>query len=295
MFKENENKDEKKDITLRGVNRELYDRFSEHRTAGGVSAGNAFSELVNIHLRQPWMLHGFRRFGRKPRSGILPEKISDLDELNVTKKDLTSAGEKTMFLFRNIKKLSFDVDVDALTLVQHVKLISKSSSVVFKGDIPKLVKLGLIRKRHQYQHPQNKEDLKDITIRNVSIKIYDEFVSKAKAEGATTGEYFSRLLAHLVPFPELQEVFHSIGDREVLFVSNEEELHITKRDLEVLGERLVIFYKAKKLTFSKDVDQELFLKNVFKIINCSEVNLSAAIPRLIVLSRVKNCQKMNIS
>ncbi len=295
MFKENESKDEKKDITLRGVNRELYDRFTEHRTAGGVSAGNAFSELVNVYLWQPWKLHGFRRFGRKPRSGVPPERISDLDELNVTKNDLTSAGEKTMFLFRNIKKLTFEADVDALTLVKHVKLISKSQDIVFKGDIPKLVKIGLIRKLHHYQHPENKEDLKDITIRNVSIKIYDEFVSKAKAEGATTGEYFSQLLAYLVPFSELQEVFHSIGDREVLIVSNEEELHITKKDLEVLGERQVIFYKTSKLTFSKDIDQELFLKNIFKIINCAEVNLSTAVPRLIVLSRIRNCQKTNIA
>lgn len=295
MFTENENKDEKKDITLRGVNRELYDRFSEYRTAGGISAGNAFSELVNIHLRRPWMLHGFRRFGFKPRIGVSPEKISDLDELNITKNDLASAGEKTMFLFRNIKKLSFAADVDALTLVKHVKHISKSQDIVFKGDIPKLVKLGLIRKWSKYQHPQDKESLKDITIRNVSSKIYDEFVSKTKAEGVTTGEYFSRLLAHLVPFSELQEVFHSIGDREVLIISNEEELHITKKDLEVLGERQVIFYKTKKLTFSKDIDQELFLKNIFKIINCTEVNLSTTVPRLIVLSRIKNCQKTNIS
>jgi len=295
MFTEKADTNEKKDITLRGVNKELYNRFSADRMVRGTSAGEAFSELVYSYLREPWRLHGFRKYGRKFRPGVKPEKVSDIEELYITKKDLTSAGEKTMFLFRNIKKLTFAADVDGTILAKHVKLITQSPNTTFEGKIPELIKIGLIRKQHVYVHPKGKDELKDITIRNVSAKIYDEFVTKAKAEETTTGEYFSRLLAHLVPFSELLEVFHGLGDKEVLFVSNEEDLTITKEDLEVLGERQVIFFNTQKLIFSDDIDQELFLRTVIKIVSCSEVKLPTKIPRLIILSRTKNCQKTNIA
>ena len=287
MFIFKDDSDEKKDITLRGVNKELYEHFNEFRLKIGSSAGEAFSALLFTNLRQPWSMHGLRRFGGHRRMGIIPEKICDLEKLHVSKRDLTSAGEKTMFLFRNIQELVFEKDVDVPTLVKHVKLISHAN-VEFLGEIPKLIQSGLIRKKPQYIHPTDKDQLKDITIRNVSTKLYDEFIAKAKSESITTGELFSKFIADILPFNLIHEALENIGDREALIVAHEEKLQITQEDLEVLGNRGVIFYGINSLSFSSDIDQELFLNTVFKIIRCTDVKLPKNVPRLIALSRIIN-------
>ncbi len=291
--KEFNNSEDKKDITLRGVNKELYERFTTHGKKHGLSTGDALNNILQL-ADQPWRIHHFRRHARMPRFGVIPEKIADLEKLIVTKNDLTAAGEKTIYLFKNIKELIFDKDVDAATLVKHVKIIS-GSNVKYLSDIPKLIQLGIIRRRKKYIHPSDKDQLKDITIRNVSSKLYSNFVSKAKTEGKTTGEYFSQILANILPAFEISESLSSIGEREVLVVTLEEELFISKQDLEVLGDRGVIFYGIDKLEFAKGVNQELFLKTIIKIIKCDKVILPTNIPRLIVLSRAIGCKDTNLT
>ncbi len=294
MFAGKHEFDDGKDITIRGVNKDLYDQFTEQRTKHGVSAGQAFSDIISIEFHRPWSIHGIRQHGRPPRHGTKPETIRDLEKLKVSKKDLTSAGEKTMFLFRNIQDLVFAEDVDAITLVKHVKVISKCK-VTFSGNVPKLIQLGLIRKRSKYNHPIEKDELKDITIRNVSAKLYDEFISKAKTEGKTTGEYFSLILSHIIHYDVIRSIMTEFQDKEILIVKNEEKLAINKEDLEVVGDRGVVFYNIGSLNFSKDIDQELFLKTILKIVKCNEVVLPIKIPKLIVLSRVLHCKQTNIT
>ncbi|MHA1211923.1 MAG: hypothetical protein ACTSSH_05625, partial [Candidatus Heimdallarchaeota archaeon] len=109
---------ETKDITLRGVNKELYDQFTTLSKKSGTSVGHFFSSILEGFIRNPWRLHGLRRFGHGHVYGKKPEKISDLDKLIVTKKDLVAAGENTMFRFSNINELIFDSDIDAVTMVK---------------------------------------------------------------------------------------------------------------------------------------------------------------------------------
>lgn len=291
MFVMKKDLGEMKDITLRGVNKELYEQFTVHAKKHGLSAGDAFDSIVMID-KQPWRRfisrHGPRRLGKAP------EIIRDLEKLVVSKKDLISAGKETLFLFSKINELTFEKDVDATTLIKHVRLIRKCKTN-FLGDIPKIIQLGIIRKRTVYTHPSNREQLKDITIRNVSIKLYDEFVSNAKDKGKTTGEYFSEILTHAITFFDINETISTIVDREVLVVREEEELFISKKDLEVLGERGLIIYGIQKIEFAKDISQELFLKTVIRIIKCDQVILPASIPRLIVLSRAIQCKETKIA
>ena len=291
MFVVKEDLGEKKDITIRGINKVLYGEFTVHAKKHGLSAGDAFDGII-IYDKQPWRRH-FRRH-RPHIFGKAPETIRDLEKLVVSKKDLISAGEETVFLFSKINELIFEKDVDATTLVKHVKLIRRGNTT-FLGEIPKLVKLGIIRKRKKYSHPTNKEQLKDITIRNVSIKLYDEFISNAKNLRKTTGEYFSEILSHTMTFFDIAETLATIGDRDSLVVRYEEELFISRKDLEVLGKRGLILYDIPKIEFAKDIGQELFLKNVVKIIKCELVILPANIPRLIVLSRAIQCKETKVA
>ncbi|NHK31899.1 MAG: hypothetical protein FK730_11145 [Asgard group archaeon] len=284
--------DDMKDITLRGVNKELYDQFTAFAKKVGASTGIVFTNILIGYIHQPWRIHGSSR-GRKPlRQGIIPEMISDLDKLSITKTDLTAAGESTMYLFSNIKELIFEKDVDAITLVKHVKMIHHCNTK-FSSNIPKLIELGITRKVREYNHPTDLEQLTNITIRNVSSKVYDEFLAKAKSDGYTTGEFFSKILTNMLPFFELRDVMLTLEDHELLIVSLEDKLLINKSDLEVLGNRKVIFYGIRQLEFVKDIDQELFLKTVFKIVKSDEVILPGNLPKLIVLSRTIMCKEIH--
>jgi len=294
MFQHKDEEEEKKDITIRGVNKLLYEAFTTYSRKQGLSAGQAFNLMLTVALKQPWKAHGFRRFKPPIKMGITPEIISNVDHLVISKKDLLAAGEKTMFLFRNIKRLVFTEDVDTQVLLKHVKMIQKSN-VTFPKHIPKLIQLGLTFKKATYHHPVKKENLKDITIRNVAVDLYDEFLSKAKEMNKTVGEFFSEILAHNLSIFEISEHVHSLGKREFLIISHEESLTIAKADLEVLGERGVFFYKIRHLVFRKDVTSELFLKSILKIVKCQEVILPTNIPKLIVLSRVVDCSKTNLT
>ncbi|NHJ48377.1 MAG: hypothetical protein FK733_11390 [Asgard group archaeon] len=285
--------DDLKDITLRGVNKELYDQFTAFAKKAGAPTGIVFSDILIGYLHQPWRMHGSRR-RHSLKHGVTPEKITDLDKLSVSKSDLIAAGESTMFLFRNIKELVFEKNVDAATLVKHVKMIHHCNTK-FIGNIPKLIELGITRRVREYTQPSDTNLLTNITIRNVSTKVYDEFVSKAKSEGFTTGEFFSKILANILPFFEIRDVMLSLENHEALIVSFENQLLITKSDLEVLGNRKVIFYGIKQLEFAKDIDQNLFLKTVFKMVKCDEVILPSNLPKLIVLSRTMMCKEIHHS
>lgn len=286
--------DEMKDITLRGVNKELYDQFTAFTKKVGVSTGIVFSNILIGYIHQPWRIHGSCRNRRPPKHGITPETISDLDKLSVSKIDLSAAGESTMYLFSHIKELIFEKNVDAITLVKHVKMIHHCNTK-FLGDIPKLIELGITRKVREYNHPTDLDQLTNITIRNVSSKVYDEFVAKAKSDGYTTGEFFSKILTNILPFFELRDVMLTLGEHEALIVSLEDQLLINKSDLEVLGKRKVIFYGIKQLEFAKDISQELFLRTVFKIVKNDEVILPGNLPKLIVLSRTMMCKEIHYS
>ena len=99
MFVVKQDVGEKKDITIRGVNKSLYELFTTFSKKQGLSTGDAFNYILLGSIKQPWRIHGLR--GRGPAcKGIQPEIISNLATLVVSKKDLISAGEKTMFLFR---------------------------------------------------------------------------------------------------------------------------------------------------------------------------------------------------
>lgn len=223
-----------------------------------------------------------------------PEIIRDFESLTVTKNDLTAAG-KIMFIFRNIKKLRFHESVDASTLVNHIKYIS-GSKVIFDSNIPKILQLGLVRRRSTYQHPSDTKQLKDITIRKVSVDYYNDFIAEAKNQQLTNGEFFSRLMSNFVPMIQITDIKREMKGKKFLLVRNEKNLTISNEDLEILGGRGIIFYGIYKLTFSNNITQENFLASVIKVIQCEEVVLPRNIPRLILLSRLIHCKKIiNVS
>ncbi|MHA1205100.1 MAG: hypothetical protein ACTSRR_10910 [Candidatus Heimdallarchaeaceae archaeon] len=280
---------ELKDVTIRNVDSELYDQFSTYAKKEGLTTGQLFNILFAGFIDQnisPFRsarkrFHPIKRHER-------PEVISDIEELTITRKDLEVLKGKKTFFFIRINNLVFSEDVDGKLLSETIHAIRKCKNVKFKGDVPKLVELGLVIKKGSYIYPSDSEKLKDITIRKVSKEVYDAFLAKSKEEEKTTGELFSETLAFYLPTFEIFEYIRII-ERETrtfpLIIRDIKELSVSNNDLEQISPKKVIFYRIKKLTFEEEVTVQNFEKSIGKIIKCKQVFIPEKIPKLLALAR----------
>ncbi|MHA1865717.1 MAG: hypothetical protein ACTSVB_06180 [Candidatus Heimdallarchaeaceae archaeon] len=280
---------ESKDVTIRNVDTELYDQFSTYAKKEGLTTGELFNILFSGFIDQNISpLRLVRRRTHRIKSHERPEVISDMDELTISRKDLEVLKGKKTFFFIRINNLVFNEDVDGKLLSETIHAIGKCDNVQFKGDVPKLVELGLVIKKGSYIYPSDSEKLKDITIRKVSKEVYDAFLAKSKEEEKTTGELFSETLAFYLPTFEIFEYVRII-ERETrtypLIVRDIEELTVFNKDLEQISPKKVLFYRIKKLTFEKEVSVQNFEKSIGKIIKCRQVFIPEEIPKLLALAR----------
>ncbi|MHA1399818.1 MAG: hypothetical protein ACTSQE_05700 [Candidatus Heimdallarchaeaceae archaeon] len=290
----NSNIAEKKDVTIRNVDAELYDNFATFARKEGKSTGEFFDFLF-ISLNEPH--HSALRFMRRrpPTFHSNLEVITGMRSLKVSRKDLEGAVGKRVYHFCRIGELEFEEDVDGKLLSETVHAIRKCRSVKFKGNVPKLLRLGLVMKKPTYNYPTDPSKLKDITIRKVSKDIYDSFLAKSKEESKTTGELFSEYLAFLMPSFDLFENIRIIERESKTFplvITREDNLTVTNNDLKEIAPKKVIFYNVKMLEFDDSVEEETFDKFVAKIIKCKEVIIPKNIPRLLALARTTEGSKV---
>lgn len=144
----------KKDITIRGVNSDLYDRAAEIARRTGKTIGEIINESLALFLDlteglrtgiQP-IVEGAKEAGRKLETGLsatVPVMIASLDELEVTKADLEQFGKRVVF--QNIGRLVFADDVDQETFDRYVALIRNCDEVRVPKGISKLLVLSKCR------------------------------------------------------------------------------------------------------------------------------------------------------
>ena len=140
-----------KRVTIRGVDSKLYDQVIDHAQSKGFSMGDLLTHIIQFatkgdRSKRFISRHRFRMHPPK-NSNIKLEIIENLQELTVSKEDLISAGSNTVYAFIHIKNLEFSSDVDSETLLNHVIFISRCSNVNMGNNIPKLIELGLVRKK----------------------------------------------------------------------------------------------------------------------------------------------------
>ena len=280
-----------KRVTIRGVDSKLYDQVIDHTKSSGFSMGDLLTHVIQFATKGDRS----KRFIRRHRYRMHPPKKSDFkleiienqEELPVSKEDLTTAGPNTVYAFLGIANLSFSDDIDSETLLNHVIFIQSCANVDMGKNIPKLIEQGLVRKKRKY-FSTDKEDLRDITIRNVSKPDYYEFVAKAKQEGKTVGELLNEMLTNMAPNFEIRNILHSLNEPEALVVSDLKELTVTKLGLEELGHRKVLFYEVKTLNFDDDIPSALFQEKVLGMYKCPNTTKPPNFPSLIWLARLKN-------
>ncbi|WP_291767101.1 hypothetical protein [Caldivirga sp. UBA161] len=148
--------EEKKQVTIKGVDKELYDRALQLSREMGITVG----ELVNKSLKAFISLVDVTNKAVTSMAQALSESskafvegakgvriISNVDELAVTKEDLE--GLDSQVTFRGIKRLVFSNDITWELFNSKVSSIIMCDEVVLPKNIPKLKaveKMRFVRK-----------------------------------------------------------------------------------------------------------------------------------------------------
>jgi hypothetical protein len=155
--------------------------------------------------------------------------------------------------------------------------------------LPKVYGLSKIRNYESgtLEIPQKE---KDITIRNVDAKAYNEFVAYCQLNNRLVSEVVNVLLAQIIPEMEINQII--IGELQenpldLLVISSLKKLEIKVDDLEQLNDEKIVFHRIKELTFSEKISNDLFISSVIAIYNCEEISLPNDLSNLLVASRVR--------
>lgn len=162
-----ENEERSKVYTIRGLDRDLYERFVKTAKELGVTVGDLMNMamadfLVTLEASKDVsqrVSQGFSRFVEALKSAHASamkaltsavadfDLISDINELTVTKADLESLERPVVF--SNIKRLTFADDVDISTFNSKVRSIKLVDELVVPKGLPVLQvarKCQLVRK-----------------------------------------------------------------------------------------------------------------------------------------------------
>ncbi|OLS19799.1 MAG: hypothetical protein HeimC3_44200 [Candidatus Heimdallarchaeota archaeon LC_3] len=282
IFTENE-----KTITIRGIDKDLYERYMALTKVFAHSTGFMFSRLINHYKkdRTPELRH-IRHM--KSENEPTLELIKDLDKLKITKNDLMDAGEKIKYFFKNINHLEFASDVDNKVLEKHVYQI-RNCKVNMPENISKLLMYSIIRSPKPISYTPDTTG--SITIRKVQAEVYDEFLSACQLHNEKVGDAVNYLLTQVIPQVEITVIImHELRENPLHFltITTLDSLKVTKEDMEVIQERKLLFHRISNLEFAEDISSELFVEKVAGIYKCDNVSLPETVPRLIKLSRIKN-------
>lgn len=280
----------KKIVTIKGINQFLYEKFSDLTKRRGKSLGIVFSNMIG-HFRKKGVMTVFslpilKTLQENQKYNI--ELIERMDKLEVSKQDLVSMPDKIKFHFRNIKKLIFADNISQSTFLTKVLRIT-NCEVEFPSHLPKLYALSKIR--NYFKQQEIPAEKKDVTIRNVDIHAYNEFVAYCQLNNKLVSEEVNELLLKIIPEMEINQII--IGELQenpfdVLVISSIDKLRVTEQDLRIIEENKVIFHRVKELIFEERISNELFVSSIAGIYNCGEISLPSDISNLIAASRVRN-------
>lgn len=117
--------EERRDVTIRGLESEVYRSFSSLAKEMGKTVGELMNEAMKLYMRI------LRLPGELSRR--IPASIDGLEELTVEGSEIKELGRPV--IFRNIKKLVLKIDREALS---NIIAIDGCEELVIPRDLPKL-------------------------------------------------------------------------------------------------------------------------------------------------------------
>lgn len=284
------NQKNEKIVTIRGLNEQYYNQFLSLTKVMGRNVGNALSELI-AHYKKPMppvlgsnkMRHLFLSSFYKNSENL--EIIENHSKLVISKSLFLEVGNKTLFMFNNIKTLVLDESIDDKIILNYIYRI-RNSDVKALGKVSQLLLYSLIRSAPE----KEEKNLKEITIRKVNASAYDDFVASCRLHNQSIGEAINELFSQFIPEAEIMFIviqhFNS-NFKDLFVITGLENVLITEQDLETIKDRKILLHRIKKLIFDKSVTKESFQGKIGGIFNCGDVQLSSSIPKLLELSRIK--------
>ncbi|MBB5254726.1 hypothetical protein [Sulfurisphaera ohwakuensis] len=147
----NQQDENKKTVTIRGVNRDLYERMVNIARNSGKTVGEVMNQAMMTFLGLAGKVG--EKIDEATQKAINVGKafvegyneagknifiVSDLEELRITKNEIIGLGKPVSF--RNIKRLILD-DIDQQTIDQYIDSIITVDEVVVPSSVNKLLLL----------------------------------------------------------------------------------------------------------------------------------------------------------
>ncbi|MHA2225869.1 MAG: hypothetical protein ACXAC8_11730 [Candidatus Hodarchaeales archaeon] len=146
--------------------------------------------------------------------------------------------------------------------------------------------------------------LKNITIRGINSNIYEDFSQSMKMLNMTIGDAVSKMMRDVMidldetftdfdlrsPLSSTKKLF---GRIEKVSINHHDKLEISAKDL-LEADASISFSHIDKLIIRPDVTRELFNKHIRSISHCDTVRLPSILPKLLLLSRINFCDKVEV-
>jgi predicted DNA-binding protein len=134
---------------------------------------------------------------------------------------------------------------------------------------------------------------KTVTIRGLSVDIYNRISRLARELGVTVGEIVNEALRRYITTLEnvSRTIDNLVRSGDVVVISGISSLTVTKADLESL-DKPVVFRDMDELVFADDVTNDLIKNKVAKIVNVNTVYVPKTVSTLLIASKSELVRKI---
>jgi len=134
---------------------------------------------------------------------------------------------------------------------------------------------------------------KTVTIRGLSVDIYERISRLAREMGVTVGEIVNEALRRYITTLEnvSRAIDNLVRSGDVVVISGVSSLTVTKADLESL-DKPVVFRDMDELVFADDVTNDLIKNKVAKIVNVNTVYVPKTVSTLLIASKSELVRKI---
>jgi phenylalanyl-tRNA synthetase alpha subunit len=141
--------------------------------------------------------------------------------------------------------------------------------------------------------------LKNITIRGVDERTYDEFSKTIRLASLSMGEAVTKMMQDVMK--DFDDVFPELSAKNLKFlvkkdrikVSSFGTISISRKDL-VDADKRVRFRHIDELVFEDDVTSDLFSTYVDSISHCETVRVPSVLPKLLIYSKISHANNIEI-
>ncbi|MBD3190857.1 MAG: hypothetical protein GF308_09450 [Candidatus Heimdallarchaeota archaeon] len=158
------------------------------------------------------------------------------------------------------------------------------------------------RKNNQSSGANGSPPKKIVTIRGVDERLYNRFVLLTKARGKNTGVVFSNMISHfrkkgllsIYQLPLLKCTDEEKQEAHLEIIKDLSELKISRKDLEVKDACVKFHFRnIDQLIFTDEVNTTILREHIYQITDCPNVSMPKGIPKLFVLSLIRNTPQLS--